>query len=210
MTSGVTESARAEKANRITLVRRALRLNNATFAYNAFEAGASIVLGAAAGSPALLGFGLDSVIELVAAGAARWRLSADDERRRHRSERIARQVIAWSFLGLATYVAFDSLKALVMRERPLRSPAGAIVLGLSVVVMPLLARAKRRVALALASEALRSEAKQTSLCAYLSLIALVGVGVNAAVGWWWADPTLALAMVPIIALEGLDGVRPAA
>lgn len=208
MASGAQVSAVPPNLNRAALVRRGRRLNNATFAYNAFEGIASILLGVAAGSVALFGFGLDSVIELGAASAARWRLNADDPQRRAHAERTSRRAIGWSFLALAAYIMFDGVKSLVLRERPLRTLAGILVLTMSAVVMPVLARAKRRIAVGLSSGALRSEAKQTALCAYLSLIALVGVALNAALGWWWADPVVALAMVPIIVLEGLDGVRP--
>jgi divalent metal cation (Fe/Co/Zn/Cd) transporter len=158
-------------------------------------------------SAALLGFGLDSLIELGAATAARRRLHADDPERRKQGELSAHCLIGWSFLALAIYETIDSLKALLLSERPSPSVAGSALLVLSVVVMRALARAKRRIARELASGALQSEAKQTSLCAYLSAIALVGVALNAALGWWWADPVAALVMVPIIALEGLDGVR---
>jgi divalent metal cation (Fe/Co/Zn/Cd) transporter len=198
----VTEDARAR------LIRRGLRLNYTTIGYNLLEAVASIIAGLLAGSVALVGFGVDSAIEVTAAVAAQWRLRSDlDPARRERAERITLQVIGWSFLALAAYVLYDSGRTLWLRERPERSVAGIVILMLSVVVMPLLARAKRRVAHGLASRALEADARQTSLCAYLSVIALVGVALNALVGWWWADPVSALAMVPIIVREGLEGIR---
>ena len=161
-----------------------------------------------AGSIALLGFGLDSVVEVTASAAAHWRLRADiDERRRHAVERATHRIIGWCFVGLALYVMYAGGRSLLLRERPERSVFGIVVLALSVVVMPLLARAKRRVARGLESAALRAEAKQTSLCAWLSTIALAGVALNAALGWWWADPIAALAMAPVILNEGLEGVR---
>jgi divalent metal cation (Fe/Co/Zn/Cd) transporter len=107
---------------------------------------------------------------------------------------------------LAAYVMVDSLTSLSRREAPETSMVGLIILGLSILVMPVLAGAKRRVARALGSRALEADAAQTSLCAYLSVIALAGVGLNAAFGWWWADPVAALAMVPIITKEGLEGI----
>ena len=193
---------------RQALVRRGLLLNYATLAYNCLEAVVSIVAGLLAGSVALVGFGIDSVIEVTASGAAQWRLRADlDPVRRERVERLTVRIIAWSFLALAAYVTCDAGRSLWLRERPARSPAGIVILALSVVVMPLLARAKRRVAREMGSRALAADAAQTSLCAYLSLIALAGVALNALVGWWWADPVAALAMVPIIAKEGLEGLR---
>jgi hypothetical protein len=194
--------------DRRLLVQRGLRLNYATLAYNALEAIASIVAGLLAGSIALLGFGLDSVVEVTASAAAQWRLRADlDELRRHTVERVTHRIIGWCFVGLALYVTYAGGRSLLLRERPERSVFGIVILALSAVLMPLLARAKRRVARGLESAALRAEARQTSLCAWLSTIALAGVALNAALGWWWADPAAALAMVPIIVSEGLEGVR---
>ena len=145
---------------------------------------------------------------MTASGAAQWRLRSDlDLHRRERVERHTARVIGWSFLALALYVAVDSANALAHRDAPARSVTGLVLLALSAIVMPWLARAKRRVARALASGALEADAMQTSLCAYLSIIALAGVALNAFVGWWWADPVAALAMVPIIAREGIEGVR---
>jgi divalent metal cation (Fe/Co/Zn/Cd) transporter len=195
-------------SERAALVRRGLRLNYLTIGYNAFEAVVSLAAGLMAGSVALLGFGIDSVIEVTSSAAAQWRLRTDlDHARRERVERQAHRVIGVSFLALATYVAYESATALWYREQPERSLLGVAVLALSVVVMPILAGAKRRVARALRSGALEAYATQTSLCAYLSVIALAGVGLNAALGWWWADPVAALAMVPIIVKEGLEGLR---
>jgi divalent metal cation (Fe/Co/Zn/Cd) transporter len=193
---------------RPALVRRGLRLNWLTIGYNTVEAVVSIAAGLVAGSVALLGFGVDSGIEVTASVAAQWRLRADlDPELRERVERITHRIIGASFLALALYVAVDSVTTLWQREAPQASRVGLVILVLSVVVMPVLARAKRRVALALKSRALEADAAQTSLCAYLSVIALAGVGLNAALGWWWADPVAALLMVPIIAKEGLEGVR---
>ena len=189
-------------------MRRGLLLNYATIGYNVLEAVVSIGAGVLAGSVALVGFGFDSAIEVSAAIAAWWRLRADVEvARRERVERVTVRVIAMSFLALAAYVVYDSGRALLEREAPERSVAGLVILALSVVVMPVLARAKRRVARRLSSRTLEGDARQTSLCAYLSLIALAGVALNAALGWWWADPVAALAMVPIIAREGVEGMR---
>ncbi|HSC30813.1 MAG TPA: cation transporter [Gemmatimonadaceae bacterium] len=147
---------------RVTLVRRGLWLNYATLSYNIVEAAVSLLAGLLAGSVALVGFGFDSVIEVIASVAA---------------------------------------------QCPDRTLIGIAVLAASAIVMPLLARAKRRVARALESRSLGSEAAQTSLCAGLSIIALAGVALNALFGWWWADPLSALAMAPIIAKEGLAGIR---
>jgi divalent metal cation (Fe/Co/Zn/Cd) transporter len=105
------------------------------------------------------------------------------------------------------YVTADSAKTIWFAERPERSVAGIVILSLSVIIMPLLSRAKRKVANELSSNALRADARQTSLCAYLSVIALVGVLLNAVAGFWWADPIAALCMVPIIVKEGIEGIR---
>jgi divalent metal cation (Fe/Co/Zn/Cd) transporter len=193
---------------RIGVVRRGLWLNYLTLGYNTVEAIVSVAAGLVAGSVALVGFGVDSAIEVTAAVAARWRLRADlDEERRDRVERLTHRMIGASFLALAGYVAVESVTTLWRREAPDASPVGLLILILSVVVMPVLARAKRRVARALDSRALEADAAQTSLCAYLSVIALAGVGLNTAFSWWWADPVAALAMVPIIANEGREGLR---
>jgi divalent metal cation (Fe/Co/Zn/Cd) transporter len=194
--------------DRAVLVRRGLRLNYLTIGYNAFEAVVALIAGSVAGSVALVGFGVDSVIEVSASAAAQWRLRVDvDKERRERIERVTLKIIGSSFLALAGYVLVDSGKTLLRREHPERSTLGLIILVLSVIIMPVLARAKRRVARALDSRALEADAVQTSLCAYLSAIALVGVALNALLGWWWADPLAALAMVPIIAKEGIEGLR---
>jgi divalent metal cation (Fe/Co/Zn/Cd) transporter len=193
---------------RAALVRRGLRLNYLGIGYNVLEAVVAVAAGLVAGSVALVGFGFDSVIEVTASAAAQWRLRSDvDPHHRERVERRTARIIGWSFLALALYVALDSASALVHRDAPERSVPGLVLLALSAIVMPWLARAKRRVARALASGALEADAMQTSLCAYLSIIALAGVALNAFVGWWWADPVAALAMVPIIAREGVEGVR---
>jgi divalent metal cation (Fe/Co/Zn/Cd) transporter len=199
---------RPNALHRDALVRRGLWLNYATIAYNVLEAIGSLVAGILAGSVALVGFGIDSVIEVTASGAAQWRLRADiDHARREHAERISLRVIGWSFVGLALYVTIDSASSLWFQDRPERSVLGTTILALSAVIMPVLARAKRRVARALRSSALEAEAAQTSLCAYLSVIALTGVALNALVGWWWCDPIAALAMVPVIAKEGIEGIR---
>lgn len=195
-------------SQRGALVRRGLWLNYVSLLYNAIEAIVALGAGLVAGSVALVGFGADSMIEVTASLAARWRLRADvDSTRRARVERITVRAVGWCFLLLAGYVAYDSVTSLVGRERPSASGVGIALTALSVVVMPVLARAKRRVAQELASRALVAEARQTSLCAWLSAIVLGGLALNALLGWWWADPVAALCMVPIIAREGFDGLR---
>ncbi len=117
------------------------------------------------------------------------------------------RLVGVSFVALAAYVLFDALKSLIAREVPDRSVAGIVIAALSLIVMPLLARAKRRVASALNSGAMHADSRQTDICAYLSAILLGGLGLNALFGWWWADPVAALIMVPIIAREGVEALR---
>ena len=201
-------TAAQPRLDRARLVRRGTRLNVLTISYNVIEAAASLAAGLVAGSVALVGFGIDSGIEVTAGAAALLRLRADrDPHRREQSERRTLRLVGVLFLLLAAYVAVDSLVALSTREAPQRSPVGVVILALSVLIMPVLSRLKKNVAVAMGSGALVAEATQTSLCAWLSAIALVGVGLNALLGWWWADPAAALAMVPIIAREGVEGVR---
>jgi divalent metal cation (Fe/Co/Zn/Cd) transporter len=194
--------------SRPDLVRRGLWLNYLTIGYNLVEAIISVAAGVVSGSVALVSFGVDSGIEVTSSLAANWRLRADtDPERREPVERLTHRIIGASFLALAAYVVVESATTLWHREAPEASPVGLVILVLSVIIMPAIARASRRVARALGSRALEADAAQTSLCAYLSAIALAGVGLNAALGWWWADPVAALAMVPIIAKEGLEGWR---
>ena len=193
---------------RAAAARRGTHLSRITLAYNAAEGVAAIVAGLTAGSVALVGYGIDSVVEVASSGAALFRLHRDAEvARRAHAERIAMRVVGWSFLALAAYIVVDADYALYAHEVPERSLPGLIITVLSVIVMPTLARAKRRVAVTLGSRALTADATQTSLCAYLSAIVLVGLLLNATLGWWWADPVAALCMVPIIAKEGIEGVR---
>ena len=194
--------------DRRSIVRRGERLTWATIGYNSLEAVLAIGAGLAAGSVALVGFGFDSVIELGSSVAGLWRLRADAAPdSRARTERRALRLIGCAFLLLAAYVLLDASRTLLSRTPPDESRLGLLIAAGSLVVMPLLARAKRRVAAQLASRALTAEARQTQLCTYLSAILLGGLGLNAAFGWWWADPVAALMMVPLIAWEGLEAVR---
>jgi divalent metal cation (Fe/Co/Zn/Cd) transporter len=184
-------------------LRRGTRLEWLTLGYNSLEALIALVSGMIAGSPALVGFGLDSVIEVTSGATLLWRLRRDSER----AELIALKVVGACFLALAAYVGYASAASLVTGIPPERSIPGILLAIVSLVVMPLLARAKRRVAGKIGSAALTADARQTELCAYLSAILLVGLALNALLGWWWADPMAALAMVPIIAKEGVDALR---
>jgi len=196
---------------RAALLRRGRLLAFLSMGYMVVEAGVSLVAGALAGSVALMGFGLDSMIELGSDAAALDRIAADhDPERRARAERRAQRIIASLFAALAMYVTIDALLSLWLRAGAAPSTPGIIVAATSVVIMPLLARAKRRVAAGLASRALAADARQADFCAYLSAIVLSGLLLNALLGWWWADSVAALAMAPIIAREGVLGWRGAA
>ena len=161
-----------------------------------------------ASSIALVGFGIDSGIEVLSGLILLWRLNTRrDEEERERVEARALKLVGWSFLILAAYVAFDAAMSLIRREAPDESRVGIALAAVSVVVMPLLVRAKRRVAAQLNSRALAADSKQTELCTWLSAILLGGLVLNALAGWWWADPVAALVMVPIIANEGVEALR---
>jgi divalent metal cation (Fe/Co/Zn/Cd) transporter len=197
-----------DKLEREKLVARGRKLEYFTIAYNSLEGLIAVIAGLAAGSIALVGFGVDSLIEVTSAATLIWRLHADvDEVRRERVEQIALRVVGVCFLLLAAYVSFDSIKSLIKREAPHESTTGIVLAICSLVVMPLLVRAKRKVARKLKSGALMADSRQTELCTYLSAILLAGLLLNALLGWWWADPIAALVMVPIIVNEGIGGLR---
>ena len=179
-----------------------------TIAWNSLEGLLSVIAGALAGSIALIGFGIDSFIEVTSAGALLWRMSVDaNVQQRERNERIALRLVGACFIGLATYVVVESIKTLLRREAPWHSLFGIIIAIASLIVMPLLAQAKRRVASGLNSSAMKADSRQTDFCTYLSAILLAGLVFNWLLGWWWADPVAALIMVPIIAKEGVEGLR---
>jgi hypothetical protein len=179
-----------------------------TVGYNSLEGLIALVAGFLAGSIALVGFGLDSVIEVTSGGALLWRLRADaEESQREKMETAALRIVGTCFLGLAVYVGYEGITSLANKKIPEHSLAGIILAIVSLMVMPLLARAKRRVAARLESAALTADAIQTEFCMYLSAILLCGLLLNALLGWWWADPMAGLLMVPIIAKEGYDALR---
>ena len=189
----------------------AIRLVVATMVYNSLEASIAVWSGIDAGSIALLGFGLDSVIELAAAGALLWRLRVEDAGAPpdtvEATENRVLRFIGATFLILAAYVVIEAAGSILARERPTESAVGIALAIASLVVMPLVSLGKFRAANALGSESLRAEAKETLACSYLSLTLLLGLVANAAAGWWWADPVAALLMVPWLAHEGLEGLR---
>jgi divalent metal cation (Fe/Co/Zn/Cd) transporter len=189
------------------LVRRGQGLEYFTIGYNSLEGLVSIVAGFIAGSVSLIGFGLDSIIEVASGAALLWRLHHDlDHSSREQMERTSLRIVGGCFLALALYILYESGSTLIRHEATERSIPGIIVAAASVVVMPLLARAKRRVAAGIKSGAMRADSRQADFCTYLSAILLGGLLLNALLGWWWADPVAGVVMVPIIAKEGMDGV----
>ena len=195
-------------SNRASLVRRGRRLEYFTIAYNSLEGLIALVAGLMAGSIALVGFGFDSLIEVTSGSALLWRLHLDaDEARLERVEAVTLRIVGVLFLLLAAYVSYDSIKSLIWRGQPRESIPGIVLAIASLIVMPLLVRAKRKVARGIKSGALMADSKQTELCTYLSAILLAGLLLNAFLGWWWADPVAALIMVPIIVKEGVEGLR---
>jgi len=192
-----------------TLRQRALRLEYFTIFWCALEALVGLLAGVLAGSIALLGFGLDSVLEVVAGAALIWRFRQPDELEGEAESRALR-IVGLTFFALAAYVSYESLGDLWLRQKPKESLAGIGLAAVSLVVMPLLGRAKRGVARHLGSRALEADAMETYLCALLSLTLLVGLGLNAGLGWWWADPAAALVMVVFMVREGFEALRPEA
>lgn len=185
------------------LRRRARWLAFATIGWNTIEAVVAVTAGAVAGSSALIGFGLDSAVEVSASTVALWYLAGVDEDREHRALRLIRV----SFFALAVYITFDAGRDLLTGAKAETSTVGIVLAALSLVVMPLLARAKRRTGERLGSRALIAESAETQLCAYLSAILLAGLVLRATVGWTWADPLAALGIALLAAREGREAWR---
>jgi len=193
---------------RRAFVKRGRRLEYFTIAWNALEGLVAVVAGALAGSISLVGFGIDSFIEVTSGSVLLWRMSVDAEvHRRELNERRALRIVSVCFLLLAAYIAYESALDLWTRRAPEHSIPGIVLACVSLVVMPLLSRAKRKVGRALGSAAMHADAKQTEFCTYLSAILLAGLLLNTLLGLWWADPVAGLVMVPIIAKEGIDGLQ---
>lgn len=191
-------------AHRVGLNRTALRLAYATLAYNALEAVVAIGAGVVAGSPALVSFGGDSVVECLSALVIVWQFRGAVPEQR---ERQALRGIAVAFFALAAYVAVDSVRTLLTGSDPDASPIGIALAMTSLVVMPMLARAKVRVARALDSTTVKADSMQTWLCSYLSAVLLAGLVLNATLGWSWADPLAALVIAAVALREGLEAWR---
>jgi divalent metal cation (Fe/Co/Zn/Cd) transporter len=201
----MAESAVLERA---AIARHGRRLEYFTITWNLLEGLVAVVAGAIAGSISLVGFGVDSFIEVTSGAALLWRMSVDaEEHRRERIERVTLRMVGACFLSLAAYVGYEAASNLVERKAPEHSLPGIILACVSLVVMPLLSRAKRGVGAHLKSAAMNADAKQTEFCTYLSAILLGGLILNMVSDLLWADPVAALIMVPIIAKEGVDGLR---
>jgi divalent metal cation (Fe/Co/Zn/Cd) transporter len=200
--------ATIDTLERPAAVQRGRRLEYFTVGCNTVEGLVAVVAGMIAGSVSLVGFGIDSFIEVTSGSVLLWRMSVDsDVHRRKLNENRALRIVGACFLLLAAYIAYDSISDLRSKRAPEHSIAGIVLACVSLVVMPILARAKRKVGRDLGSAAMHADAKQTEFCTYLSAILLVGLLLNAFFGLWWADPAAALIMVPIIAKEGIDGVQ---
>gem|GEM_PF-96416 len=202
--SAVTELVISRRA----IAERGKRLEYFTIAWNSLEGLVAVIAGAIAGSISLVGFGIDSFIEVTSGATLLWRMSVDaDERMRERNERLSVRIVGGCFLALAAYIAYEAVSDLIGGKAPEHSLVGIGLACVSLIVMPLLSRAKKKVGDALGSTAMKADAKQTDFCVYLSAILLAGLLLNAALGWWWADPVAALIMTPIIAKEGVEGVK---
>jgi cation diffusion facilitator family transporter len=198
-------------AARATLVRRGLLLEYFTVGWNVLEGIIAIAAGVASGSVALVAFGIDSFVETISGVVLIWRLRSEergelDAEALERLERRAELLVGAAFMVLAAYVAFESVRTLIAGEAPSASPVGIVLAAVSIGVMLWLAKAKRETGEALGSRALVADSKQTRACWYLSAVALVGLGLNAWLGWWWADPVAALAIAVLLVREGWEAL----
>jgi divalent metal cation (Fe/Co/Zn/Cd) transporter len=193
---------------RVALHRCAVRLEYFTVGWNVVEAFVAIGAGLLAGSVALIGFGVDSGIEVISAVGLLWRLGKAgpyaEVAEESAAERRALYVVAATFFLLAAYITYEAVGSLLAREEPLTSPVGIVLSIASLIVMPALAIAKQRTGGDMGSRALLADSKETWVCSYLSLALLIGVGLYALAGWWWADPIAALSMLPVIVWQGWE------
>jgi len=199
----------SQDLGRVAALRQGITLEGVTVGYNALEGLVAIGAGIAAGSVALTGFGIDSVIEVTSGALLWWRLRVELGLAPlgPAVERRAARGAGFLLLALGVYIVTDSAWVLLTGSRPESSLIGIVLTAISLIVMPLLARGKLRVAASLGSRALRADAQETIVCAWLSVTTLLGLGLNAVLGWWWADPVAALAMLPLIVREGLEAWR---
>jgi divalent metal cation (Fe/Co/Zn/Cd) transporter len=199
----VHETAIIGDLDRVLHTRAGRRVEYLSIAWTSLEAITGVTVGIVAGSVALIGFGADSIIEVASSCVLLWWLAEGSIDR----DRVAHRLVGGCFFALAGYIALDASVDLLKREAPRVTYFGIVYAAACVIVMPLLARAKRRVAARLKSHALHADSHQSDICAYLSVILLLGLALNAFLGWWWADPIAALCMLPIIIREGVAGLR---
>lgn len=199
------EGRRNGGVEREDLVRRAIRLEIFTVGWNSLEAMVALIAGALASSIALVGFGLDSVIETVSGFTLLWRFRQQGLEE-HEAESRAVKVVGLTFFALAAYVGYEAATDLWYKRAPESSLPGLILAVVSLVVMPLLGVSKRRLAARLKSRALAADGLETLLCAYLSATLLLGLSLNTWLGWWWADPAAALAMTAFMIWEGVEAL----
>jgi divalent metal cation (Fe/Co/Zn/Cd) transporter len=203
-----TSAPGVPRADRHRLLRHGVWLEAITIAYNLIEAVVAIAAGVISGSIALVGFGLDSIIEVIAATVVGHRLLAEarggSAAEALRQERRALRVVSVTFFMLSAYIAWEAIRKLGGFEPPEPSMLGIVIAALSVLLMPALGWLKHRTGRALGSKALMADAKETMVCWYLSVTLLAGLALNATLGWWWADPVAALAMIPLLLHEGRE------
>jgi divalent metal cation (Fe/Co/Zn/Cd) transporter len=204
-------SHQAAESGREGLLAHALKLEYLTVGWNVVEGAIAVGAALAAGSVALLGFGIDSFVESASGSVLIWRLLAERRAKSHdelaRLDRRAHKLVAFSLFALAVWVTFDGIRALVTGDRPAASIVGIVLTSVSAAVMMWLARLKRRAARDLGSRALEADSFQTSACWWLSIITLAGIGLNATLGWWWADPVAGLGMTYLLIREGREAWR---
>ena len=191
-------------ARRTVLHRRVRRIVAATISYNVVEAVVAITAGTMASSSALIGFGLDSIVEVLSAAAVAWQFAAPDP---HRREKAAMRLIAMSFFGLAAFVTVDAVRVLLGAADPEPSLVGIVLASVSLVVMPFLSWFERRTGRELGSASAVADSRQTLMCTYLSAVLLAGLLLNSAVGWSWADPIAALVIAALAVKEGVEAWR---
>lgn len=199
-----TLGAEPDASRRAVLARRIRLLAAATITYNVIEAGAALWAGGVADSSALIGFGLDSVIEVASAVALSWQFAAKDPERR---EQLTLRIIAVSFFALAAFVAVDAVRSLLGAGEPRHSPVGIVIAAMSLAIMPVLSWLQRRAGRELGSRTAVADSKQTLLCTYLSAVLLAGLLLNSTMGWWWADAGAALVIAVIAVREGINAWR---
>ena len=201
----------ADNTDRSHLLRRGLHLEAFSIAWDVVEGGVAVTAGIISGSTTLMGFGLESIIEVTAAGTLYWRLRKElrSDERAAKAEQRALRIVAVAFVALAGYVAFEAISKLVQQKAPESSVVGMTMAGAALIVMPFLAVAKRRTGKALESEALVADSRETIASTYLSFTVLAGLGLNMALGWWWSDSVAALCMIPYLLWAAWEAWRDA-